>query len=210
MTIKEILAKVAKGEELTAEEKTLAAGYDPQKDIDSAAAAARKKAEADAAKAVQDLAAVQQQLKDAQSKLDEAGGKSKTDLQKLQDQVATLQKQVEAARTEKVKLIRQQKLNDVIQASGIQFVKEVDGSIMRRALENEFAPLADDDLVSDEKVKPVIETFRARNKAVILDVSGHGTGLPPHAQNDAANRAKKIEEMTPAERKADMKKSGIL
>jgi hypothetical protein len=128
-------------------------------------------------------------------------------LQKLQEQLAVLQKQVETATTEKQKLLRQQKLDDVIRKSGIQFVQEVDGNIMRRALENEFAPLVDDDLAVDDKVKPVIETFRARNKAVILDMSGHGTGLPPHQQSDAATRAKKIEEMTPAERKADMKKA---
>lgn len=210
MKIKDILAKVAKGETLTAEETAFLVAYDPQKEIDSAAAAARKKAESDAAKAAEDLAAAQQQLKDAQAKLDEAGSKGKTDLQKLQEQIITLQKQVESATTEKQKLIRQQKLDDVVRRSGLQFVKEVDGNIMRRALDAEFAPLADGDLDLDEKVKPVIDTFRARNKAVILDTTGHGTGHPPHAPTDAADRAKKIEEMTPAERKADLKKSGIL
>ena len=119
MTIKDILAKLVKGETLTAEELAFLKGYDPQKDIDSAAAAARKKSEADAAKAVQDLAAAQQQLKDAQTKLDEAGSKGKTDLQKLQDQLAVLQKQVETATSEKQKLVRQQKLDDVIRKSGL-------------------------------------------------------------------------------------------
>lgn len=210
MKIKDILTKLAKGETLTAEEKSFLDQYDPQKEIDSAAAAARKKAEADAAKAAEDMATAQQQLKDAQAKLDEAGNKGKTDLQKLQEQIVSLQKQVESSTTEKQKLIRQQKLDDVVRRSGLQFVKEVDGSIMRKALDAEFTQLADADLDLEDKVKPVIETFRARNKAVILDTTGHGTGNPPHAPTEAADRAKKIEEMTPAERKADMKKSGII
>lgn len=212
MNLKDILAKVAKGEALTDAEKAFLAGYDPQKDLDAAAAAARKKAEADALKASQDLATTQQQLKDAQTKLEEAGNKGKTDLQKLQEQVATLTQQVTAASAEKAKLIRQQKLDDVIRGSGVQFVKEVDGGIMRNALVNEFAGLTDDDLANAEKVKPVLETFRARNKAVILDASGHGAGTSPHAQpgGNAEDRHKAIESMTPEQRREDLKKSGII
>jgi len=211
MNIKDILAKVTKGEELSADEKAFLAAYDPQKDSDSAAAAARKKAEADAKKAADDLAAAQQQLKDLQGKLDESGSRGKSDLQKLQEQVAGLTKQIEAANGEKAKLVRQQKLDDVIRTSGLQFVKEVDGGIMRGALVNEFGQLTDDDLADEAKVKPVIETFRARNKAVILDGSGHGAGGPPHTTEQvAAERAQAISKMTPEQRKEDLKKRGIL
>lgn len=210
--IKDILAKLAKGETLTDAEKKILAEYDPQKELDAAAAAARKKAEADALKAVQDLAAAQQQLKDLQTKVSEAEGKGKTDVQKLQEQVATLTQQIQAGQAEKAKLIRQQKLDDVIRSSGLQFVKEVDGGIMRSALVNEFAGLSDDDLAVADKTKPVIETFRARNKAVILDLSGHGAGSSPHTPGGASaeDRQKAIEAMTPEQRREDLKKKGIL
>jgi multidrug efflux pump subunit AcrA (membrane-fusion protein) len=197
---------------LTAEEKAYLASYDPQAALDAAAAAARKKAESDAEKARKDLEQAQAQLKDAQTKLDEAGSKGKTDLQKLQEQVTILGQQVQAGQAEKAKLIRQQKLDDVIRASGLQFVKEVDGGIMRAALVNEFGGLTDEDLATPDKTKPVIETFRARNKAVILDDSGFGTGTRPGQGpgGTAEDRQKAIEQMTPEQRQEDMKKRGIL
>lgn len=211
MTIRDILAKVAKGETLTDEEKALAGGYDPDSAVNSAAAAARKKSEAEAEKARKDLEDLQKRLGDAEARLQDAAGKGKTDLEKLTAQVATLTNQVQAAQAEKAKLIRQQKLDDVIRQSGIQFVSEVDGSIMRGALVNEFAGLADEDLADGAKVKPVIDTFRARNKAVILDASGHGAGAGPHRPGASADeRAKAIEAMTPEQRREDLKKRGIL
>ena len=211
MTIKDILAKITKGEALSDEEKAFAASYDPQKDLDGAAAAARKKAEADAEKARKDLEALQTKLTDAEVKLQDAAGKGKTDLEKLTAQVATLTQQVQAAQVEKAKLVRQQKLDDVIRQSGIQFVKEVDGGIMRGALVNEFGSLTDEDLAAPDKTKPVIETFRARNKAVILDTSGHGAGMGAHSPGGSAEeRVKAIESMTPEQRREDLKKRGVL
>jgi len=211
MNLKDILAKVNKGETLTAEEKTFLADYDPQREMDSVATAARKKAEADAKKASDDLAAAQAQLAEATKKLAEAGDKGKTDLQKLQDQMATISKQLESATADKAKLVRQQKLDEAIRSTGLQFVPEVDANIMRRALEGEFAGLTDEDILVPEKTKPIVETFRARNKAVILDSTGHGAGMPPHTPGSpAAPDNKAIEAMTPEQRKADLKTKGIL
>lgn len=199
MTIKDILAKVTKGEALTAEEKAFAESYDPQQALDGVAAAARKKAEADLTKATQDLAASQQALKDLQTKLDDSGNKGKSQLEQLQTQVAALTKQIGEETAAKAKLIRQQKLDDVIRGSGLQFVKEVDGNIMRRALEQEFGPLTDDDLAVADKVKPVLTTFAARNKAVILDTSGHGAGGSPHTPGGSPE-ASDAEHMTTEQR----------
>jgi multidrug efflux pump subunit AcrA (membrane-fusion protein) len=177
---------------------------------DAAAAAARKKAESDAAKAAADLAEAQKQLKELQGKLDEGANKGKSDMQRLQEQVTLLSQQVQAGQAEKAKLIRQQKLDDVIRRSGIQFVKEVDGGIMRGALVNEFGNLADDELVDDAKVKPVVETFRARNKAVILDTSGHGAGQSTQPGGTADERHKAFESMTPELRREQLNNSGVL
>ncbi len=210
MNLKDILAKVKKGEALTDEEKTFLETYDPDAVVNNAAAAARKKAEADAAKAAADLKATQDKLAEMQAQLEEAGSKGKTEAQKLQEQVAKLTKQFEQASTEKAQLVRQQKLDDVIRQSGLQFVKEVDGGIMRNALVSEFSTLSDDELADMDRIKPVIETFRARNKAVILD-QGHGSGSPAHQPNVARGvDGKPVSEMTPAERAADLKKAGLI
>lgn len=211
MTIIDILTKVRKSEQLTAEEKSFLEAYDHQKELDGTASAARKKAEADATKAAQDLATAQQQLKDAQAKLEEADGKGKSDTQKLAEQVAALTKQVQDGVAEKAKLVRQAKLDDVVRSAGLQFVPDVDGGIMRSALVKEFEGLPDDALANAEKVKPIIDTFRARNKAVILDTSGHGAGGPAHNPGSGAeDRATTIEKMTPEQRQEDLKKRGII
>jgi DNA repair exonuclease SbcCD ATPase subunit len=210
MKLKDILAKVKKGEALTDEEKTFLDSYDPDEALSSAATAARRKAEADAAKAAADLKATQDKLAEMQAQLEEAGSKGKTESQKLQEQVAKLTKQFEQASTEKAQLVRQQKLDDVIRQSGLQFVKEVDGMIMRNALVSEFAALSDDELADKDRIKPVVETFRARNKAVILD-QGHGSGSPAHQPNVPRGvDGKPVSEMTPAERAADLKKAGLI
>lgn len=210
MNLKDILGKVAKGEELTAEEKQTLAGFDPDVHANAAAAAARKKSEADAAKAVADLKAAQEALAAMQGQLDEAGNKGKSEAEKLAAKVAELSKTVESVTAEKAQLVRQQKLDDVIRVSGLQFVKEVDGGIMRNALVSEFGNLSDDDLADLGKVKPVIETFRARNKAVILD-AGHGSGGPAHTPDVPVGLdGRPVEQMSAAERETDMKKRGLL
>ena len=210
MNLKDILGKVAKGEELTAEEKQVLAGFDPDAHANSAAAAARKKAEADAAKAAADLKAAQERLAEMEGQLSETNNKGKSEAEKLAAKVAELSKTVESVTKEKAQLVRQQKLDDVIRTSGLQFVKEVDGGIMRNALVSEFGNLSDDDLADLEKVKPVIETFRARNKAVILD-AGHGSGGPAHTPDVPTGLdGKPVDQMSAGEREADLKKRGLI
>ena len=210
MNVKDILGKVAKGEALTDDEKAFVASYDPEQATNAAAAAARKKAEAEADKARKDLEALTVRLTDAETRLQDAAGKGKTDLEKLTQQVGTLTQQVQAAQAEKAKLIRQQKLDDVIRKTGVAFVKEVDGGIMRQALINEFGNLTDEDLADDAKTKPVLETFKARNKAVIV-AEGYGSGGTPHTPKVSTGLSgKPVDQMSPAEREADLKKRGIL
>ena len=210
MNLKDILAKVTKGDALSEDERAFLAAYDPDQATNTAAAAARKKAEADAAKAVADAAEAKRQLDEMKAKLEESGHKGKSELQKLQEQVSSLTAQYTQAQAERAKLVRQQKLDDVIRTSGLQFVKEVDPGIMRNALVSEFATMTDEDLVDESKVKPILETFKVRNKAVVV-VDGHGAGLPPRTPivNLGLN-GKPVEDMTAVEREADLKKRGVI
>ena len=183
MKLKDILAKVLKGEALTEEEKTFLAAQDPDKNTNDAAAAARRKAEEERDRIKTDL---ETKLAELTAKLAEGDGKGKTELQKamaelekLQKQVGEVTKSLEGERSEKSKLIRAQKIEELARASGIRFIDAVDSKIMTRALAAQFDELAVEDLADVAKVKPILDTFRQLNKGVLLDASGNGSGTPP-------------------------------
>lgn len=215
MKLKDILAKVAKGEALTDEEKKFLAEHDPDKAANDIAAAARRKAEEKAAAIEAERDTLKKQFEELQSKLDGAANAGKSDLEKAQAQIAGLSKQlndlnarVQTTEKEKATLQRNQKLTDLRRTAGIQFVQGLDQGMLERSFASAFDGV---DSLDDENVaKTKIETWKAMNKAAILDASGHGAGSPPHVGGDALARAKTIEQMTPAERKADLKKSGII
>lgn len=209
MKIKELLAKVAKGEALTPEETAFLAAYDPDQASNGAAAAARKAAE-------KERDTLRAQLVELEGKLDEAGNAGKTEVEQLKATVLKLTKAVEtatatAAKTEAEKkaLVRGTKLDRIV--GGLKFVDGLDASLPRLALEHALAGLKDEDLDNDDAVKPIIEGFTAKNKAILLDQSGGGAGTP--AKGGAVSRAggsSDPSKMTADERAADLKKSGIL
>lgn len=218
MNIKDILSKVTKGEKLSDDESKALQAYDPQKDIDAAAAAARRKAEqdkADADKVVDDL---KTQMAGLQKKLDDAGkGKlseaeqAKAAQEALQRQIADLTAKFTAAEQEKAKLTRQAKVDAVIRSSGIKFVDGIDANILMGALASSIGSLKDEDLGNPDAVKPLVEAFKNANKAVIADTSGHGAGSNPGQRVEVGvGTGKPIDQMTPAERQADLKKRGII
>lgn len=86
MTLKETLAKIAKGEQLSDEERKFLLEYDEQKQIDAAAAAARKRADAEAKEAKEALARLQGEFDDFKSRNDPA---------KSQDATAKLMQRIE-------------------------------------------------------------------------------------------------------------------
>lgn len=218
MKLKDILAKLAKGESLTADELKFVGGYDPDTEVNNAAAAARRKAEQDATDAAKRLSELQSQFDGMRKQLDEAGKAKMSDAEKsaqaisdLQKQMAELSGKLVAAETEKRTLARQATVQSVIAKSGIKFVDGVDGEVMSAALAGRFRDVADADLAQESIVKPILESFRSANKTVIVDGSGHGAGSSPKNQLAPTGLdGKPIEMMTPAERQADMKKRGII
>lgn len=207
MDIKAILAKVAKGEALTDEEKAALAGFDPDKASDSKAAAARKEAE-------KQRDALKAQLADLETKLEEAGNAGKSEVEQLKSQLVKLTKAVEdqkqltvKAEGEKRTLLRGLKLDRIM--SGIKIVEGVDKDLPRLALEKAMSDLKDEDLDNETAVKPIVESFREKNKALLLDESGGGGGTPPK-DGSQSQGGKTPDKMTPAEREADLKKRGII
>lgn len=177
MNIKELLAKMLKGETLTDEEKAYIASFDPDKSGDAKAAAARKAAE-------KERDALKAKLAELETALDEAGSAGKTEVEQLKLQVTKLTKAVETAAAnvakaegEKKALVRGTKLDRIL--GTLKFVDGLDASLPRLALERALADLKDEDLDSDEAIKPIVEGFTAKNKAILLDLSGGGAGTPP-------------------------------
>jgi hypothetical protein len=205
MTIKELLAKVAKGEALTDEEKAELSGFDPDRASNGAAAAARKAAE-------KERDTLKTQLDELQAKLDEAGNAGKSEAEQLKAKVATLTKAVETAQAAATKaesdrkaLLRGTKLDRIV--GGLKFVDGLDASLPRLALERVLADLKDEDLDNETLVQPIVAGFAEKNKAILLDQSGGGAGTPPKdragsgaGSSDPAKmsddqRAKKLREM---------------
>lgn len=214
MKIGEIIAKIQKGEALTDDEKKALEGFDLQKQIDSAAAAARKDAESKADTAKLEAAKLQKQIDDLNLKLKTNDDVGKTDLQKAQEQVNQFAKQlkdlegkVETAEKEKAQLIRSQKLDGILGKAGIQFIDGVDHGILKRAFSGMFDGI--NDLDNDEVVKPILNTFKATNKGVIVDTSGHGSGNPQKVGTGGGGGVDPTT-MTDAERAADLKSKGII
>lgn len=185
MKLKDILAKVAKGEDLTDAEKQFLAEHDPDKAVNDAAAAARRKAEEKATALEKERDEVQKKIDEMQSKLDAAQNAGKTDLEKAQNQISQLSKQfsdlqgkLQATEQEKTAMQRNQKLSDVRRQAGIQFVEGLDHGMLEKSFAAAFEGV--DGLDDENVVKLKVDTWKAMNKAAILDSTGHGAGSTPH------------------------------
>lgn len=187
MTIKDILAKLAKGETLTEAETQFLGQYDPDKAANDAAAAARRKAEEAQQKAEKERDELKAKIEDLQKKVEDASSAGKTDQEKqsqlvktLSDQVQALTKRLETADKEKAQLTRNQTLDVIRQNAGVHFVDGVDEGAMAGLFRGEFEGLTDEQLADETVVKGVVDKFAERFKGVIRDSSGHGGGTPPH------------------------------
>ena len=171
MNIKEILAKVAKGETLTDEEKAFLGGYDPQADIDKASAAARRKAEkerddalAKAAKAAEDLEAAQTALNNPQK--DDQLAKLAKEVEKLTKKNAEAEAKLKAtARMEAIRAAA--KANGAVAAEGIS--AEIFDMLLDRAV-------GEVDVGDADALKGALEAFKSANPAMIADLGKGGVG----------------------------------
>jgi len=185
MKLKDILAKVAKGEALTDEEKKFLADHDPEKAANDIAAAARRKAEEKAAALEKEREDLNKKLEEMQGKLDHAANAGKTDLEKAQGQIAGLSKQlndlqtkIQSTEQEKAGMLRNQRLSELRREAGIQFVGGLDQKMLERSFAGAFEGV--DNLDDENVIKVKVDTWKAMNKAAILDASGGGAGSPPH------------------------------
>ncbi len=179
MELKAILAKVAKNETLTDEEREYLQSYDPKKVADDAVAAYRRKAD-DKLKAVQDeVELLKAKIAEKDDALKGAEDKSSLALKTLTKQVTDMQKKLEAADAERARFARNESISGIRKKAGISFVQGIDEALAAEAFAKTFAGLKDEDLADDAVCAPLVEAFKKANPALIADKSGHGAGTPP-------------------------------
>jgi hypothetical protein len=200
LDIKAILGKVAKGEPLSYEDKAALADYDPDKDANTKAAAARRDA-------LKERDALKTRLAEMEAQLEEASQGGKSEVEKAQAQLAKLAKQVDdltktgtALAAEKRALVRGHKLDALMR--GMKFVDGLDPDAPRVLLERAIAAVEDADLDNEEAIKPILARFTAENKALLLDTSGGGAGTPPKGGQSGSGytNGKPLDQMTASER----------
>ena len=160
MKLKEVLAKVLKGDPLTDEERQFVGEYDEQKLLDTAASAARKKAEGerDAFKGKVD------ELTKALEEAHKSGAASDGTIQKLQKDVADL---IKANKESAEKLAAQARSEAIRKAVGdakIVCAKGISASLFDSAVSAAFDGVNMDDA---EVVKTTLDRFKADNPAMI-------------------------------------------
>lgn len=208
MDIKALLAKLAKGEALTTDELAELAAFDPDKAANSAAAAARKKAEVD-------LKAAKDRVAELEAEAADKSNEGKTELEKVQKQLEKLTKDLATkdaalakADADRKKGIRDGKIGKLM--SDIKLMDGVDADLVRMGLERSLADVGDDDLENGDTVKPIITGFVTKNKALIVGDTGGGAGTP--GKDGAGGRGGSGDPMamTPDQRKAELQKKGII
>ena len=177
MNIKDILTKVLKGEALADDEKEFAEKFDLQTELDRAAAAARKKSEADTKTARSEAEALRSQLAELQKQLEDKGadeGKAKTELAKVLKKVEALEKK--NAENE-AKIAASERLDAIVElakAHGIRPADGISGASLERLLD---IAVGDTDVTDEDAMKSVFDSFKAENPSMIAAAVKGGSGL---------------------------------
>lgn len=215
MSIKDILAKAAKGETLNDEDKSALLAYDPDKAANDAAAAARRKADQDAADARAELKKLQDANEAARKAAEDAAKATQTEAQKregefkaLQAQVTALTKAKEDAEAKNAAIARSQAIRDKAKAAGIALApKTVSEKLFFQLLESSLSGV---EVSDEEKMKAALESFKAENPGVIA-APGSGSGVDTgEPAGPVGLDGKPVEKMTAQEREADLKKRAII
>ncbi len=213
--IKDILAKIKNKEALTDEETAELLEYDYDKDMGSTAAGARRKAEQEAAKLKARLAEIEAEREALESKSNQTEEAKLSAEQKFQKQVELLSKQVEQFKREKEESEAKIKANErksyiskLRDKHGISFVKGIDSEVISDIFERQFNGLESFD--DEDEVTGRINSFVEKNKAIILDKSGSGSGDgedgKPSVGGGSGNS--KIEKMSDEELSEYLKNAG--
>jgi multidrug efflux pump subunit AcrA (membrane-fusion protein) len=208
MNLKELLRKMIAGEVLTDEEKQFVENYDP----DSIAAAARRKAVSEAEQLKNELKALMEEQEASKLEVESTKAEKLTATQKLEKQMSELKEQIAQINQAKAdaeaaakKLVKNHNINKIRQSKGINWITGIDEEIVEGAFAKVFDDL--DDFDNEEIVNARVAKFVEKNKALITDKSGHGTG---QGASPAAVKVKDNKEISIEERAKNMKEKGLI
>lgn len=180
MKLKDVLAKVLKGETLNDEERKLIEAHDDDATnrlINDKIAAERKKAEASASKAVDELnakiAELTQELEQAKGGGSEAE-KIKLTLEKAIKKAADLEQKLQSKDGEIKSMARKHTLAGI--RSKLPLVDGIAPAVIDMAIETAFAGI--EDLADEGTVAGALEKFKNENPRLI-SAGGSGAGTPP-------------------------------
>ena len=165
--MKDLIEKLLKGETLTADERAKLEGYDPDRAVNDAAAAARKKAEGERDAARTELEALKKSAEEGKKG-------SQTETQKLLARIEKLEKEKADADAKSAALERATAIEAIRAKSGIKFVDGIDPDLLKGIFSKQFDGI--DDLADEAAVNDRLKSFREANKGLILSEQGGGTG----------------------------------
>jgi len=172
MTIKDVIAKVLAGETLDEAAKETLKGFDLQAQLDAAASASRKKAEADANKYKDALAKLQGEFDDFKTANDPAN--KQTEIQKLTARLEKLETAKKAAEDKLAATERNAKVRALAKEAGIVGAKGVDSKTIDLLVDNLMSGV---DLEDGDAVKAAFDGFKAANGALIAAGTVGGVGV---------------------------------
>ncbi len=166
MKLKDILAKVVKGDALTDEEKKFIGEYDEQKVLDAAASAARKKAEAERDALKGEVEKLTKDLEDAKTQ----GAAGNDTIAKLQKDVAALMKSNKESQDKLAAQARTEAIRKAMGEAKVVCAKGISQALFDNAVSAAFNGV---DMENADVVKATIDTFKRDNPAMI-SVDGIG------------------------------------
>ena len=172
MKLTEILAKVAKGDALSDEEKKFIGEYDEQKILDAAAANARKKAEKDAKDAKDALEKLQGEFDEFKAQNDPA--KKQTELDKALARISKLEQANKEKEAQIAARDRTARIRSLAKEAGITPAKGVSSESIDLLVDSLMANV---DLDDADAVKAAIDGFKAANAGLIAAATVSGVGV---------------------------------
>lgn len=169
--MKDILAKIAKGETLTEAEKEAVGRFDLQAEIDKAASGARRKAEADARTYKDKLDTLQAEFDAFKANNDPA--KKQTETERFMRRIEKLEADIKAKDAHAAALERTARVRQLAKDAGIVPARGVDSKTIDLLVDNVARNL---DLDDANAVKTAFDGFKASNAALIAADTRGGAG----------------------------------
>ena len=172
MKLADILAKIAKGDALTDEEKKFVGEYDEQKSLDAAAANARKKAEKEAKDAKDALERLQSEFDEFKAANDP--GKKQSELEKALARISKLEQANKDKEAQIAARDRTARIRALAKEAGINPAKGVSSETLDLLVDNLMAKVDIDDAAA---VKVAFDGFRTSNAGLIAANTVSGVGI---------------------------------